>query len=871
MTHKNVNGTGSSLDFFITIDLNENGNVTFNAVNFYDWSFGVQRTIYIDGIMNSFIMSNSIFNNVKVGTSNKFFSTSFVNMLSITNWTFTSIDSTSKFDENNVIISIENLNLVNSMSSQIKDIFVQSSISFLKFDSVTGTLQSPINFSIANIVFINSTLNRDTSIISFGKLETAENIMYSFTNLTFKNISFNGNGDLIKFQHQFSTNFIIVSYSTFSGITGGDIYLEAANKNNPNMKTKVKLQSCTFSDINDNYNSLIVVKEGGELQIDNWAFTNISSYESGSVVFAGYQKALVTITSSNFTNNFAIIGGVFNVESESLILIDQWSITSNFAISSGVIQVSNNGLFQIFNSTISNNYAISSSVSAIVDTARESLIDESMIFSNNRITISSFLSEISSKWDKLCFLSNAFKNYILENPKLYSVSESSYVFSIILGKLILQNKVQIYDQNSIFETFESTLTTSDLTIFNISDAKSTITASSSLIYFKNVEISRVKTSSSSPFIRVAFDSKLEIDHLRYYNSEVTFLSAYSITVFANNLVYENCTSVDSSSPISFDQSKSLTFSNWTIKNVDAPNSNYILKVSNSNLQVNNASFENLMQPAAYFLKDTISNIVGLTINNCSRGLISESTSIGILSNSTISNSGSNNVNYGGAMYILNSNVTISNSNFMTNSASEGGAINFDCSELTFCYVSISNSSFIGNKAKKGGAISYSLYRPNLETNTFTGNQAVYGNNIGSYATQINILGNFNKTIKFSNVGSGIKYDTPFTIALYDHDEQVVVLDSVSQIVISGVNKNDKVEGANAVKVNEGIAVFNSIIFISNPGNTKIPFQLFSKAISPSKIKLLYGLEYSTKMLVDFRFWMPGERIASLSTNDTLNR
>ena len=168
-----------------------------------------------------------------------------------------------------MIISIENLNLVNSMSSQIKDIFVQSSISFLKFDSVTGTLQSPINFSKANIVFISSTLNRDTSIISFGKLETTENIMYSFTNLAFKNISFNGNGDLIKFQHQFSTNFIIVSYSTFSGITGGDIYLEAANKNNPNMKTKVKLQSCTFSHINDNFNSLIVVKEGDELQIDN--------------------------------------------------------------------------------------------------------------------------------------------------------------------------------------------------------------------------------------------------------------------------------------------------------------------------------------------------------------------------------------------------------------------------------------------------------------------------------------------------------------------------------------------------------------------------------------------------------------------------
>ena len=756
VTHRNINGTGSSTEFFMIIDLNENGNSTFSSVNFYDWYIGVQKAIYFSGSMNAFIMNNSIFSNLIVGTRNSIMSAALVSMISITNWTFTSISPSSKFDENNMIINIENLNLANSMNSTIKDIYVQSSISFLAFNSVVGKLNSPISFTISNIEFNNSILNRDTSIISFGNMESQEDISYLFTNLTFKSISFNGNGDLMKFQHQFIKNFIVVSYSTFSNIIGGDIYLEAANKNNFGMKTFVKLQNCTFDNINDNFKSLIVVNEGGNLHIDDCTFNNISTYESGSIVSAGYQKAYVEITNSNFTNNYAISGGVFYVESESLILVQRWNIISNFAITSGVIQVSNNGYFQIYNSIIANNYALSSSLSAIIDTARESLIESSNIFSNFGITISSFLDEINLKWEKLWYLSVEFKNYIKNNPKLYSITTSNYVFSLILGKLTLKNNVQIYNQNSIFESFESTFVGSNLAIFNVSNAQLLITASSSTVNLQDVEIYRVLTSNEFPLIKVAFESNLNINNLHYYSSQVPFLSTYSANVTANNVLFEDCNSTDTNPPLSFDQSEKLMFTNWTINKVNASNSDYILKVSNSYLEGNKIVFMNLKQTPGYFINDKISQVIELKVSNCSRGLIIENSEFSLLSKSSFSNSGSTNITNGGAVYIHNSNITISESSFTTNLAIEGGAISFDCLTSMFCEVTISNSSFINNTAiKKGGAIAYSLFRPKMINNTFSGNLALYGNNVGSYVTQIYIYKKFNQSIVFENVGSGI--------------------------------------------------------------------------------------------------------------------
>lgn len=65
--------------------------------------------------------------------------------------------------------------------------------------------------------------------------------------------------------------------------------------------------------------SFIEVTESGEVQVDQCNFTNIYSLGYGSVLLAGQQKSIAKISNSVFSNNSAIIGGVFKAEYDSVI------------------------------------------------------------------------------------------------------------------------------------------------------------------------------------------------------------------------------------------------------------------------------------------------------------------------------------------------------------------------------------------------------------------------------------------------------------------------------------------------------------------------------------------------------------------------
>ena len=75
--------------------------------------------------------------------------------------------------------------------------------------------------------------------------------------------------------------------------------------------------------------------------------------------------------------------------------------------------------------------------------------------------------------------------------------------------------------------------------------------------------------------------------------------------------------------------------------------------------------------------------------------------------------------YGGAIYVVDSTITVQNSTFLSNTASYGGAITLDGSSLT-----ITNATFSGNIADKAGAI-YALNANTISIaeSSFSGNQA----------------------------------------------------------------------------------------------------------------------------------------------------
>ena len=131
-------------------------------------------------------------------------------------------------------------------------------------------------------------------------------------------------------------------------------------------------------------------------------------------------------------------------------------------------------------------------------------------------------------------------------------------------------------------------------------------------------------------------------------------------------------------------------------------------------------------------------------------------------NSLLTNLGSSIIKQGGALLLVNSNMTSQNLQFINNTAVEGGAVYYSCLGINLCVLDISDSSFINNIAmSSGGAIRYDVYSPILYNEIFEGITALYGPNIASYPVKIKIVDSTTDSIKFRNIGSGIASDAVF--------------------------------------------------------------------------------------------------------------
>lgn len=137
------------------------------------------------------------------------------------------------------------------------------------------------------------------------------------------------------------------------------------------------------------------INEGARVAIEHSTFQNIYTLEEGAVIFAGNREAEIIITNSTFTENYAITGGVFNIESSSVIKLYDCLLTRNFAIEGGVIYAVNFGFFEMHNTIVTSNHAISNSVIRVFDAPNTSIINNSSLYDNPGLTSAEFVSEIT--------------------------------------------------------------------------------------------------------------------------------------------------------------------------------------------------------------------------------------------------------------------------------------------------------------------------------------------------------------------------------------------------------------------------------------------------------------------------------------------
>jgi hypothetical protein len=93
------------------------------------------------------------------------------------------------------------------------------------------------------------------------------------------------------------------------------------------------------------FSTVIKAEAGSNLKIHGSTFRNNFSYEKAAVLMVRSSTATVSIMHSEFINNAAIDGGVFDVSNGGSLECTNCTIQDNFAIESGVITATSNGRF----------------------------------------------------------------------------------------------------------------------------------------------------------------------------------------------------------------------------------------------------------------------------------------------------------------------------------------------------------------------------------------------------------------------------------------------------------------------------------------------------------------------------------------------
>ena len=165
---------------------------------------------------------------------------------------------------------------------------------------------------------------------------------------------------------------------------------------------------------------------------------------------------------------------------------------------------------------------------------------------------------------------------------------------------------------------------------------------------------------------------------------------------------------------------------------------------------------------------------------------------------------------------------------------------------------------MNNSAISGGGIMYDLYRPTISNLTFIHNSATYGPDIASYAVRLKIIDQTEYDVLLDSVVSGQNTTKTLIYELRDYDDQTMNLNNESIITIRSTRSINEASN-NLVKVTNGRAVFDSLIFVAEPGSSNRSFTVNSNAINLFSARAQLGSNYALpKITVNYRFCKPGE-------------
>ena len=329
-------------------------------------------------------LNNVTFNNANILTP--LITMTSVAQIEISEIFFIQIDKQTSNDVSNTMIDLTSVSSSINRNITISGINVEnSSMSLLKLSNAAQTTSINQYISISELSYKDCIYEYNDDLIYFGNIVSDQTYTLTLNQISISNISFSRSGNLFNFQHQ-TTDAIVISNMNISNVVYGSIFIKSFDLSGNNGNTKVAFYKMNAQNIDGQFESLISLEEGAEIEIIESTFSFISNVIGGSVLHAGYKNAIAEIYDSVFSNNTSTEGGVFLTQSESVIRLYNCTWTNNFAVGSGVIKAESNGYYEIYNSHINNNYGLYAAVSEIFSTNIQSVINNSTIINNIALT-----------------------------------------------------------------------------------------------------------------------------------------------------------------------------------------------------------------------------------------------------------------------------------------------------------------------------------------------------------------------------------------------------------------------------------------------------------------------------------------------------
>jgi len=162
----------------------------------------------------------------------------------------------------------------------------------------------------------------------------------------------------------------------------------------------------------------------------------------------------------------------------------------------------------------------------------------------------------------------------------------------------------------------------------------------------------------------------------------------------------------------------------------------------------------------------------------------------------------------GALQVQADHAVVSACSFLANSAyaldSSGGALRLNATQAL-----ISTTLFRNNSAASGGAVHWTAGNVVWRNNTFQENNALYGPDIASFPTHLQI------DQDSISVSSGYPFGSPLVVRLRDHFEQVVTPDDWT---VAWLSSSEAVSGSVQARAQAGLLIFTGFSLTASPGS-----------------------------------------------------